>query len=63
MSVQELLKHLEWSSYRVNQDGRLMTACPYCHQLKSTSEAKACFVSSAVGHKTDCELKKQLVKK
>jgi hypothetical protein len=59
---------LEWSSFKQGQgsgymssggDGPLLPACPLCGQLKPGPGAKGHFIAEAIGHKPDCEFRKE----
>lgn len=65
--LKEMLKQLEWSGTEYGQgsgfmgsgnDGRAFPGCPVCYGIKPDCGAEYEFVSSAIGHKKDCSLKK-----
>lgn len=60
----QLLKRLEWSSFRQGQgsgymssggDGPWIPACPMCRNVHS-EKGEGHFIAEARGHKPDCEL-------
>ena len=57
----ELLKSLEWSSYRLGPDHRMAPACPSCKGL-DPDDAYG-FLPEYHGHRDDCELDKVLMGK
>jgi hypothetical protein len=64
--IKKLLKKLEWSGYQQGQgsgfmssggDGRHYPACPICDGIQPGSGSEGDFMSSAVGHRSRCQLK------